>query len=65
MVYAAHLALCPKTWSTSPRMMDYDISAGNYSGDRAAFERNAGKEGKSASGLGPSRPAISPSTRSR
>ena len=28
-LYAADVALCPKTWSTSPGMMIYDISSGN------------------------------------
>ena len=49
--YAADVALCPKTWSTSPGMMVYDISEGPYANDRAAFERNACKEGKSAKDL--------------
>jgi len=49
--YAADVSLCPKTWSTSPGMMVYDISEGPYANDRAAFERNACKEGKSASDL--------------
>ena len=49
--YAPDVALCPKTWSTSPGMMVYDISEGPYAGDRAAFERNACKEGKSAANL--------------
>ena len=50
-LYSPDVALCPKTWSTSPGTMVYDITAGNYAGDRAAFERNACKEGKSASDL--------------
>ena len=50
-LYAADVALCPKTWSTSPGMMIYDITEGAYAGDRAAFERNACKEGKSAKDL--------------
>ena len=45
------VALCPKTWSTSPGMMVYDITEGPYAGDRAAFERNACQEGKSAKDL--------------
>ncbi len=49
--YAQDVALCPKTWSTSPGMMVYDVSEGPYAGDRAAFERNACKEGKSAKDL--------------
>ena len=32
-------------------MMVYDISDGPYAGDRASFERNACKEGKSAKDL--------------
>lgn len=50
-LYAADVAMCPKTWSTSPGTMIHDISAGPYTGDRAEFERNACKEGKSASNL--------------
>lgn len=49
--YAADVALCPKTWSTSPGMMVYDVSEGAYAGNRAEFERNACKEGKSAKDL--------------
>ncbi len=49
--YAPAVALCPKTWSTSPGMMVYDISSGPYANDRAEFERNACKEGKSAKDL--------------
>ncbi|MDE0588322.1 hypothetical protein OU789_00110 [Halocynthiibacter sp. C4] len=50
-LYAADIALCPKTWSTSPGMMVYDITDGPYANDRTAFERNACKEGKSARDL--------------
>jgi hypothetical protein len=49
--YAPTVALCPKTWSTSPGTMVYDISAGPYANDRAAFERNACHEGASAKRL--------------
>ncbi|QJF50322.1 hypothetical protein [Roseobacter ponti] len=49
--YAPAVALCPKTWSTSPGMMIYDVASGPYASDRAAFERNACKEGKSARNL--------------
>ncbi len=50
-LYAPAVALCPKTWSTSPGMMIYDVSEGNYAMDRTGFERNACTEGKSAKGL--------------
>jgi hypothetical protein len=50
-LYAARVALCPKTWSTSPGMMVHDISTGHYANDRAGFERNTCKEGKSAGNL--------------
>ena len=50
-LYAPTVALCPKTWSTSPGMMVYDISSGPYANDRNEFERNACKEGKSAKQL--------------
>ena len=49
--YDETLALCPKTWSTSPGTAIYDISEGPYAGQRAAFQRNACKEGKSADRL--------------
>ncbi len=49
--HAPAVALCPKTWSTSPGTMVYDVSTGNYAGNRSEFERNACKEGKSASSL--------------
>lgn len=50
-LYASNVAMCPKTWSTSPGTMIYDITDGPYAGDRLAFERNACKEGKSAKDL--------------
>lgn len=50
-LYAPTVALCPKTWSTSPGTMIYDISSGPYAGDRARFERDACREGKSAKSL--------------
>lgn len=50
-LYAPDVALCPKTWSTSPGMMVYDISEGAYAGDRARFQRNACPEGKAAKDL--------------
>jgi hypothetical protein len=50
-LYADNVAMCPKTWSTSPGTMIYDVSEGPYAGDRAEFERNACKEGKSAKDL--------------
>ncbi|MHA1128149.1 MAG: hypothetical protein ACTSRN_04245 [Alphaproteobacteria bacterium] len=50
-LYADAVALCPKTWSTSPGMMVYDISEGNYANNRDEFMRNACSEGKSAKAL--------------
>ncbi|MEX5728710.1 hypothetical protein Ga0609869_002063 [Rhodovulum iodosum] len=50
-LYGPDVALCPKTWSTSPGMMIYDISEGPYAGDRARFQRNACAEGKAAKDL--------------
>ncbi len=47
--YASTVALCPKTWSTSPGMMVYDVSSGEYENNREGFERKACREGKSAS----------------
>ena len=49
--YAPDVALCPKTWSTSPGMMVYAVGSGPYANNRAEFERNACKEGKSARNL--------------
>ena len=49
--YAPAVALCPKTWSTSPGMVVYDISEGPYANDRKGFEANACVEGKGASDL--------------
>jgi hypothetical protein len=49
--YAPAIALCPKTWSTSPGTMIYDISEGPYANDRAAFERNACLEREAAKHL--------------
>lgn len=51
-LYAPTVALCPKTWSTSPGMIVHDISEGPYAGDRRAFETRACPEGKEAKGLG-------------
>lgn len=50
-LYAPTTALCPKTWSTSPGMMVYDISEGPFAGNRAGFEREACAEGKEAKSL--------------
>lgn len=47
-LYAPTVALCPKTWSTSPGMIVYDISGGPYAGDREGFARNACAQGKDA-----------------
>jgi hypothetical protein len=51
-LYAPTVALCPKTWSTSPGMIVHDISSGPYAGDRRTFETRACPEGKDAKGLG-------------
>lgn len=50
-LYSANVAMCPKTWSTSPGTMIYDITEGPYAGNRVEFERNACREGKSAENL--------------
>ena len=50
-LYAPNVALCPKTWSTSPGMMIYDISEGPYANERSAFMRKACPEGKAAKNL--------------
>jgi hypothetical protein len=47
-LYDPAVALCPKTWSTSPGMVIYDISSGPYQGDRRGFETRACPEGKEA-----------------
>jgi hypothetical protein len=51
-LYAPSVALCPKTWSTSPGMIIHDISSGAYQDDRRAFETRACPEGKDAKSLG-------------
>jgi hypothetical protein len=51
-LYAPAVALCPKTWSTSPGIIVHDISEGPYANDRKAFETRACPEGKDAKGLG-------------
>ncbi|WP_380055093.1 hypothetical protein ACFE33_14950 [Falsihalocynthiibacter sp. SS001] len=61
-LYAADIALCPKTWSTSPGVAIYDISEGPYQNNRAEFERNACSEGKSADNLAKDRIAKFKST---
>jgi hypothetical protein len=33
------VALCPKTWSTSPATLVYDVSSGTYANDAVRFER--------------------------
>ncbi len=60
--YASEIAICPKTWSTSPGMAVYDISEGPYVGNRSEFERNACKEGKAAKDLAKDRVAKFKST---
>ncbi|WP_171124270.1 MULTISPECIES: hypothetical protein [unclassified Ruegeria] len=60
--YASEIAICPKTWSTSPGMAVYDISEGPYVGNRSEFERNACKEGKAAKDLAKDRAAKFKST---
>lgn len=47
-LYDQNIALSPKTWSTSPGMLIYDISEGPFAGDRNGFESKAYKEGKLA-----------------
>lgn len=50
-LYSPDVALCPKTWSTSPGMIIYDVTEGPYAHDRKQFERNACPEGKGAKEL--------------
>jgi len=40
-LWASSVALCPKTWSTSPGTLVYDISSGEFANDAARFEREA------------------------
>lgn len=47
-LYKPSVAICPKTWSTSPGMIVYDISEGPYVNDRQGFERKSCPEGKDA-----------------
>jgi hypothetical protein len=46
--YASTVALCPKTWSTSPGTVVYDVSAGRFAGEAARFEREVCGQGGSA-----------------
>lgn len=50
-LYDPAVALCPKTWSTSPGMIVHDLSKGPYAGERREFETRACPEGKDAKGL--------------
>lgn len=50
-LYDPAVAVCPKTWSTSPGMVVYDIKSGPYQGDRRGFEQRACPEGKEAKDL--------------
>jgi len=45
---SAAVALCPKTWSTSPATIVYDISGGPFRNNQAGFERQACPNGGSA-----------------
>jgi len=47
-LYASSVAMCPKTWSTSPGTLIYDISSGDFANDPARFERDACPKGGSA-----------------
>lgn len=40
-LWAPTVALCPKTWSTSPGTLVYDVSSGDFANDVARFEREA------------------------
>jgi hypothetical protein len=40
-LWAPSVGLCPKTWSTSPGTVVFDISSGAYADDPARFEREA------------------------
>ncbi|MEQ1839561.1 MAG: hypothetical protein ABL994_04055 [Verrucomicrobiales bacterium] len=46
--YDPSVALSPKTWSTSPGMVVYDISEGPFAGAPDRFEKEAGQKGKGA-----------------
>jgi hypothetical protein len=49
-LWTSSVALCPKTWSTSPGTLIYDISSGEYASDAARFEREVcGRGGKARS----------------
>lgn len=47
-LYAPSVAMCPKTWSTSPGTLIYDISSGDFANDPVRFERDACPKGGSA-----------------
>jgi hypothetical protein len=44
-LWASSVAMCPKTWSTSPGTLIYDISSGPYANEPARFEREACPQG--------------------
>ncbi len=46
--YTANTALCPKTWSTSPAMLVYDLAQTAFAGNAAEFERDVCRKGGSA-----------------
>ncbi len=46
--YSPSVALCPKTWSTSPATVVYDVSSGRFAGDAPRFEKEACRQGGSA-----------------
>ena len=46
--YAANTAVCPKTWSTSPAMLVYDIAQTPFEDNASGFERDICPRGGSA-----------------
>jgi hypothetical protein len=46
--YSSAVALCPKTWSTSPATIVYDITGGRFRDDQAGFESRACPKGGAA-----------------
>ncbi len=47
-LYSQTIAMCPKTWSTSPGTMIYQLSAGPYKRNPKKFEASVCSKGKSA-----------------
>lgn len=57
-LHSPSVALCPKTWSTSPGTIVYSLASGPFQGNPAGFEREACAKGGSARRLAASQLAM-------